>query len=104
MKKLKLLLLVPFLFIACLSYSQTSSKERIMIRVYEHFQFEIIVTTGTLSEKIELKGGFKSLREENNKIILATLNKYFTNGYKIESSNCYVEGQGTITTYILMKE
>ncbi|MBC7391361.1 MAG: hypothetical protein H7329_19330 [Opitutaceae bacterium] len=104
MKKSRFLLLFPLLFIAHLAFSQNSSKERIMIRVYEYFQYEIIVTTANGSEKIELKGGFKSLREENNKIILATLNKYLSNGYKIETSNCYVEGQGTITTYILIKE
>ncbi|MBX7183139.1 MAG: hypothetical protein K1X82_13595 [Bacteroidia bacterium] len=81
---------------------------RIMIRIYESFgnmlqSSQIIITTGEQTEIIELKAAKTSNREENDKVIFKTLQKYFNAGYKIENSTATGAPETyTVITYILI--
>ena len=103
LKKFALLGFVAPLLFTLLSFTQAPGKDVVTIRIYEIVSMKDrveIYANGKLTERSLEKG--TNVTEITSK----TLEQYFNEGYRIETSNAVfaqVSGGGTITTYILTK-
>lgn len=109
LKKTILLSLVAPLLFSLLSFTNVvSDKEVLILRVYEcslGCEPRIIISDGEKSTQIALeKDKASTLVNKNTDTISKTLNQYYKEGYKIESSNSVImPGGQMITSYILAK-
>ena len=108
LKKFALLgLLAPLLFSLLSFTTEGGDKEVLIIRVYENsYHPRITITSKDKTTLVELeKEKNEGAKDKNLEVATRTLERYLSEGYRMESSNSVINSNNNLhtTTYILTK-